>query len=176
MWTKANNYGYRNRSYSQDRNQSYNRGRGNFYYNRNYRPNYRARSRSRNYGYGNGYRGNEAVDKIIGEAVTDKTMVTKGIGIEVQVKTTVGLGKDIEAILEITSEIGPMTEVKVGLEIGLAVERKDKGSEQNPKTGIEKIGVLQDLDLVPVLIPTGIDLDALDVVNMTILQENALML
>ena len=116
------------------------------------------------------------VDKIIEETVTDKTMETKGIGIEVQVKTMVGLGKDMEAILEITSEIGPTTEVKVGIEIGLAVERKDKGPEQNPETGIEKIGLLQDLDLVPMLIQTGIDLDALDVVNMTILQENALML
>ena len=57
---RQNNYGYRNRSYSWDRNQSYNRGRGNFYYNRSYRPNYTARSRSRNYGYGNGYRGNNS--------------------------------------------------------------------------------------------------------------------
>ena len=88
----------------------------------------------------------------------------------------VGLGKDIEVTLEITSEIGHTTEVKVGIEIGLAVERKDKGPEQNPQTEIEKIGLLQDLDLVTVLVPTGIDLDALDVVNMTILQENTLML
>ena len=58
---RQNNYGYRNRSYSQDRNQPYNRGRGNFYYNRSYRPNYRARSRSRNYRYGNGYRGNNSL-------------------------------------------------------------------------------------------------------------------
>ena len=55
---RQNSYGCRNRSYSQDRNQSYNRGRGNLYQNRNYGPNYRARSGSRNYGYGNGYRGN----------------------------------------------------------------------------------------------------------------------
>ena len=53
---KQNNSGYRNRSYSQDRSQSYNRGRKYFYYNRNYRPYYRARTRLRNYGYGNGYR------------------------------------------------------------------------------------------------------------------------
>ena len=39
-----------------------------------------------------------------------------GIGIEVQVRTTVGLGRDIEAIPEITSEIGHMTEVKVEIE------------------------------------------------------------
>ena len=87
----------------------------------------------------------------------------------------VGLGKDIEAIPEITSEIGHTTEVKVGIEKGLAEERKDKGPEQNPETEIEKIGLLQDLDLVPMLIQTGIDLDVLDVVYMTILQENALM-
>ena len=55
---RQNNCGYRNRSYSQDRNQPYNRGRGNFHYNRGYRPNYRARSGLRNYGYGYGYRGN----------------------------------------------------------------------------------------------------------------------
>ena len=69
-----------------------------------------------------------------------------------------------------------MTEVKVGTEIGLAVERKDKGPEQNLETEIEKKGLLQDLDLVPMLIPTGTDLDALNVVNMIILQENALTL
>ena len=113
--------------------------------------------------------------KIIEETITDQTVVSKGIGIEAQVKTTVGLGKDIEAIPGITSEIGHTTEVKVGIEIGLAVERKDKGPEQNPETEIEKIGLLQDLDLVPMLIQPGRDLDVLDVVNMTILQENALM-
>ena len=55
-----NSYGYWNRSYSEDRHQSYNRGRGNFHYNRNYRPNYRDRSGSRNYGYGNSCRGNSS--------------------------------------------------------------------------------------------------------------------
>ena len=39
---RQNNYGYKNRSYSQDRNQSYNRGRENFHYNIGNRPNYRA--------------------------------------------------------------------------------------------------------------------------------------
>ena len=34
---RQNNYGYRNRSYSRDRNKSYNRGRGNFHYNRGYK-------------------------------------------------------------------------------------------------------------------------------------------
>ena len=116
------------------------------------------------------------VHKIIEETVIDKTVVTKGIGIEDQVKTAVGLGKDIEAITETTSEIGHMTGVKVGREIGLTVERNDKGPEQNLGTEIEKVGLLQDLDLVPMLIQTWIDLDALDVVNKTILQENALML
>ena len=69
----------------------------------------------------------------------------------------VGLGKDIEVTLEITSEIGHTTEVKIGTEIGLAVERKDKGPEQNLETETEKVGPLQDLDLVPMLIQTGID-------------------
>ena len=36
----------------------------------------------------------------------------------------VGLGKDIGAIPEITSEIDHTTEAKVGIEIGLAVERE----------------------------------------------------
>ena len=69
------------------------------------------------------------VHKIIGEIIIDKTVVTKGIGIEAQVKTAVGLGKDIEAIPGITSEISHTTEVKVGIEIGLTVEKKDKGPE-----------------------------------------------
>ena len=74
------------RSYSRDRGQSYNRGRGNFQYNRNYRPNYRARSRSRNgYGYGNGYRRNDS-RQIIEETIIDKTVETKGTGIEAHVK------------------------------------------------------------------------------------------
>ena len=73
------------------------------------------------------------VHNIIEETITDKTMVTKDIGIEAQFKTAVGLGKDIEAIPGITSEIGHTTEVKVGIEIGLAAERKDKGHKQNPR-------------------------------------------
>ena len=119
-----------------------------------------------------------AVHKIIEETIIDKTIVIKGIGIgiEVQVQTTVGLGRDIGAIPEIMSEIDHTTEVKVGIEIGLAVERKDKCPEQNLETETEKVGPLQDLDLVPMLIQTAIDLDPLDVVNMTILQENAIML
>ena len=99
----------------------------------------------------------------------------------------VGLGKETEAIPEITSEIGHTTEVKVEIEIevkvgketGSVVERKDNGQEQNLEieieTGKEKVDPPQDLDLVPVLIPTGIDLDAIDVVSMITLQENALM-
>ena len=70
------------------------------------------------------------VHKIIEGRIIDKTMVIKGIGIEAQVKTMVGLVKDIEAIPGITSEIGHMTEGKVGIEIGLAIERKDKGPER----------------------------------------------
>ena len=81
------------------------------------------------------------IPKTIEETIIDKTMVTKrpGTGIEGQVKTMVGLSKDIEVTLEITSEIGHMTEVKVGIEIGLAVERKDKGPEQNLETETEKV-------------------------------------
>ena len=127
-----------------------------------------------------------AIPKTIEEIIIDRIMAIKGIGIEVQVRTAVGLGRDIEAILEITSEIVHMTEAKVeiekeklGIETGPAVERKDKGQEWNleieMETGKEKVGPLQDLDLVPMLIPTGIDLDAIDVVSMIILQENALM-
>ena len=184
---RQNNYEYRNRSYSQDRNQSYNRGRGNFHYkNRCYRPSYRKRSGSKNIGI-EMVIGETTISKTIGDIIIDRTMVTKGIGIgiEVQVRTTVGLGRGIEAIPEITSEIGHMTEVKVeidrekvGIETGPVVERKDKGQEQNLEieieTGKEKVGPLQDLDLVPMLIPTGIDLDAIEVVSMIILQENAL--
>ena len=115
------------------------------------------------------------VDKAIEEIIIDKITETKGIRIEAQVKTMVGLGPDIEVTPEITLGMGPTIEVKVGIETDVAVEMKDKVPEQNPETGIEKVGPLQDLDLVPVLIQTGIDLDALDVVNMIILQENALM-
>ena len=114
------------------------------------------------------------VGKIIEETVIDKTVETKDIGLEAQAKTMVGLGKDIEVTPEITLGIGPTTEVKVRVEIDLAVEMKDKGPEQNPETWKEKKDPLQDLDLVPMIIQTGIDSDALNVVNMIILQENAL--
>ena len=118
------------------------------------------------------------IPETIEEIIIDRTMVSKdiGIGIETQVRNAVGLGRDIEAIPETTSEIGHMTEVKVEIETGPVVERKDKGQEQNLEieTGKEKVDPLQDLDLVLMLIPTGIDLDAIDVVSMIILQENAL--
>ena len=85
-------------------------------------------------------------------------------------------GQDIEAILEITIGTSPITEVKIEIEIDLVVEMKDKGPRHNTETGIEKTGPLQSLDLVPMEAQTEIDLDALGVVNMIILQENALML
>ena len=68
------------------------------------------------------------IPKTIEEIIIDRTMVTKGtgIGIDVQVKTAVGLGRDIEAIPEITSEIGHMTEVKV------EIEREKVGIETGP--------------------------------------------
>ena len=131
-----NNYRYRNRSYNRDRSQSYNRGRGNFQYNRNYRPNYRGRSRSRNgYGYGMATEGmtDMTVDQIMEETILDKTVETKGTEIEAQVKTAVGLGQDIDAILEITIGTSPTTQTKVEIEIDLAVEMKDKGPAQNPR-------------------------------------------
>ena len=115
------------------------------------------------------------VDQIIEETIIDKITETKGIGIEAQVKAMVGLCKDIEVTLETTLGPIPTTEVKVGIEIDLAVEMKDRGPAQNPETGVERVGPLQYLDPVPMLIPTGINLDALGVVNMIILQENALM-
>ena len=68
---------------------------------------------------------------------------------------------------------------RVEIEKDPVVERKDKGQEQSLETGIEtgkeKVGPLQDLNLFLMSIPTGIDLDAIDVVSMTTLQENALM-
>ena len=92
----------------------------------------------------------------------------------------VGQGKDIGAIPEITREIGHIAEAKVEIEkekaeteTDLVVERKDKGQEQNLEieieAGKEKVGPLQDLDLVLMSI------DVIDVVSMTILQENVLM-
>ena len=68
------------------------------------------------------------IPKTIEEIIIDRTMVTKGIGIgiEVQDRTMVGLGRHIEAIPEITSEIGHMTEVKVEIER----EREKVGKRQ----------------------------------------------
>ena len=85
---------------------------------------------------------------------------------------TIETGHKAEAKIEIEKE-------KAEIETDPVVERKDKGQEQNLEieieAGKEKVGPLQDLDLVLMLIPTGIDLDAIDVVSMTTLQENALM-
>ena len=129
--------------------------------------------------------GETTIPKTTEEIIIDRTMQTKGIGIgiEAKVRTTVGLGRDIEAIPEITLEKGHMTEVKVEIEeieieTDPIVQGKGKGQEQNLEieieTGKEKVGPLQDLDLVLMLIPTGIDLDAIDIVSMITLQENAL--
>ena len=62
--------------------------------------------------------GETTIPKTIEEIIIDRTIVTKGIeiGIEAQVRTAVGLGKDIEAIPEITSQIDHMTEVKLEME------------------------------------------------------------
>ena len=98
----------------------------------------------------------------------------------------VGQGKDIGAIPEITLKIGHMAEAKVEIEKEKAetetdpvVERKDKDQEQNleieTEAGKEKAGPLQDVDLVLMSIQTWIGLDVIDVMSMTILQENVLM-
>ena len=78
------------------------------------------------------------VDQIMEETVIDKTVETKGLGIEAQIKTAVGLGQDIEAILEIIIGTSLTMEVKVEIEIDLAVEMKDKGPGQNPEIRIEE--------------------------------------
>ena len=126
--------------------------------------------------------------KTIGEIAVDRTMVIKGTGIEIEVlvRTTVGQGKGIGVIPEITIDTGHIVEAKAEIEkenaeieIDPVVEWKDKDQEQNLEIEIEaekeKVGPLQDLDLVPMSIQTETDLDAIDVVSMTILQENALM-
>ena len=82
---RQDSYKPRDRSYSRDCGQyNNNRGRTNYNNDRNYKPNYRARSRSRN-GYGNGIE--EIVDlrigKVIEETILGRTMVSKGIEIEV---------------------------------------------------------------------------------------------
>ena len=85
---------------------------------------------------------------------------------------TIETGHIVEAKAEIEKE-------RAEIEIDPVVERKDKDQEQNLEIEIEaekgKVGPLQDLGLVLMSIQTGIDLDAIDVVSMTILQENALM-
>ena len=80
--------------------------------------------------------GGTITPKTIEGIIIDKTMVIKGTGIgtEVYVRTAVGQGRGIEAIPEITSEIGHMIEAKaetekerVETETDPVVESKDKG-------------------------------------------------
>ena len=76
-----------------------------------------------------------------------------------------------------------MTEVKAEIERQSRNRDRSSSTEEGQRLGTEsrdrdrsrkeKVGPLQDLDLVLMLIPTGIDLDATDVVSMTTLQENA---
>ena len=85
----------------------------------------------------------------------------------------------------ITEVIGPTIGIEVdqgiiGMEIitGEAIVLKtikEITIEIEMEAEKEKLGPLQDLDLVLVSTQTGIDLDAIDVVSMTIVQENALM-
>ena len=88
------------------------------------------------------------VDQIIEETIIDKIAETKGIGIEVQVKTVVGPGQDIETIQGTTIGMSPTTEIKAGIKTGQAVERMDKGPGQLQEIGIEKISPLKGLDPV----------------------------
>ena len=80
------------------------------------------------------------VDQIIEETITDKTVETKGTGKEAQIKTTVGLGQDIEVTPEITLGMGPIIEAKARIEIDQEVGMKDKGPGEFQGTGIERIG------------------------------------
>ena len=107
-------------------------------------------------------------------------MVNKGIGIEVQVKTAVGLGKDTEGSLGIISEIDHMTDSQSRnrdrsnrREEGQRsrTESRDRNRESRSTTRSRFSS-----HVILILILTGTDLDALDVVNMITLQENALML
>ena len=114
---RQNNYEYRNKSYSRDRNQSYTRGRGTFTtITEVLGPIIETEVDQEIIGIEMGIE--ETIPKTIEEIIIDRTIGTKhiGIGIEVQVRTVAGLGRDIEAIPEITSEIGHMTEVKVEIE------------------------------------------------------------
>ena len=74
------------------------------------------------------------VEQIMEETITDKTMETKGTGIEAQVKTKVGLGQDIEVTPGITLGMGPIIEAKVRIEVDQAVEMKGKGQGQFQET------------------------------------------
>ena len=97
------------------------------------------------------------VDQTIEEIIIDKTMETKGTEIDAQVKTAICLGQDIEIIQGTIIRMGPTIEIKVGIEIDQAVVMTDKGLEQLQGIGMEKIGPLQGLDLVPMLAQIGID-------------------
>ena len=77
------------------------------------------------------------IPKTIEEIIIDRIMVIKGIGIEVQVRTMVGLGRDIEAIPEITSEIGHMTEVKVEIERESRNRDRSSSTEEGQRSGTE---------------------------------------
>ena len=97
-----------------------------------------------------------------------------------------GQGKDIGAIPEITIEKGHIAEARVDIEKE-GSRNRDRSSSREEGQGSRtesrdrnrsrerEVGPLQDLDLVLMSIQTGIDLDAIDVVSMTTLQENALM-
>ena len=114
------------------------------------------------------------VDQIMEETISGRTMVRKGIEIEVKVRIVTGPDKGLEIIQERTQEIeintieGARAEVEIG--------DKGPGLFQGTETGKVDPEQNQGLDLVVMLAPIGTDLDATDAVNMIILLGNALTL
>ena len=114
------------------------------------------------------------VHQNIEETISDRTVETKGIEIEVQVRITTGPDKGLEVIqgtaqeVEINTIVGTRAEVEIG----------DKGPGLFQGTEMGKVGPEQNqgLDLTPMLALIGTDLDVTDAVNMIILLGNALML
>ena len=107
----------------------------------------------------------EIMAKIIEEIIMDKIMVTRGIETEVQVKTMVDLGKDIEAThgTDLILETDTVTIVETKVEV-----------DKDPILMTGKV-IGQGLDQVHMLIQIGTDLDVIDVVNMITLLENVQM-
>ena len=164
-----NNYMSRNRSYSRDRGQSYNQGGGNFNPSRNYRSNYRATSWSRNgYGYRNGYRRNNRYDSRPNYRRDNYRQDHGNQGYRNRSPS-----QDHSRSRQ-RYRSNSRDNFRTHSYHRSQSRNRDRSSNRDERqrsrtvleTGIEKIGPLQGLDLAPVLTQTGIDLDALDVVNM----------